>query len=114
MRFAREASRLVLVFSSEILCRSICNTGWHHIDTRPACGASLARRCASQSQRRVESQLSIVRGWSLDLRIHRQMAMGVIAIFPLIRKPTVGPNLGGAEDQLPGPQKYAHRVAVGG
>jgi len=40
------------------------------------------------------------------------MAMGVIAIFPLIRKPTVGPNLGGAQDQLPGPQNDAHRFVV--
>jgi len=40
------------------------------------------------------------------------MAMRMIAVFPLVGKPTVGPNLGGAQDQLPGPQNDAHRFIV--
>jgi hypothetical protein len=48
----------------------------------------------------------------LDLRIDGKVPMRVIAIFPFIQEPAIGPNLGGPQNQLTGPQDDAHRFVV--
>jgi hypothetical protein len=48
----------------------------------------------------------------LDLRIDGQVPMCVIAIFPFIQEPAIGPNLGGPQNLLAGPQDNAHRFIV--
>src|SRR3989442_7435679 len=40
------------------------------------------------------------------------MAVCVIAILPFIEEPAVGPNLGGSQHLLAGPQDDAHRLVV--
>ena len=40
------------------------------------------------------------------------MAVGVIAVFSLVRKPAIRPNLRGPEQLLAGPQDDAHRFVV--
>ena len=40
------------------------------------------------------------------------MPMGMIPIFSFVGKPAVGPDLGGSQDQLAGPQDDAHRFIV--
>jgi hypothetical protein len=40
------------------------------------------------------------------------MSMGVIAVFALVGKPAVRPNLGGSEDLPAGPQDNPHRFIV--
>jgi hypothetical protein len=40
------------------------------------------------------------------------MAMGVIAVFALVGKPAIRPNLGGLQNLLAGPQDNSHRFIV--
>jgi hypothetical protein len=48
----------------------------------------------------------------LDLGVYREVAVGMIAVFPFIEEPAIGPNLGGSQDLLPSPQDDAHRLVV--
>ena len=50
--------------------------------------------------------------WFLPRRIHRQMAVGMIAVFALISEPAIGPDLRRTQGQLAGPQDDAEGFVV--
>ena len=50
--------------------------------------------------------------WFLPRRIHRQMAVGMIAVFALISEPAIGPDLRRAQGQLASPENDAEGFVV--
>jgi hypothetical protein len=48
----------------------------------------------------------------LDFRIHGQVPMRVIAVFPFIQEPAVRPNLGGPQNLPAGAQDNPHRLVI--